>query len=407
MRKFVIEEQSKEWLFDLDGNVYHPNLRDKIEKGMAVGLRLTEREIPSNERINIIDKFKNYNKLHKEYSEYHESENQRKEDLKKEISKIIVEFEGQKESLKQEKEKIEKEISDLKEHTKDEEKNKQQFKEKMISFGKELGKINKNLRDKERHIANLKEATKHNPDYKKRYLIDEHNFDKELFEDRFDYDKFEDLENLFFEVPTKDRPWCETIFFKVVKRVGDKLYGDVLSKFRRKNSKCPLKDGDRISFYAKNIFLVPSILNKRSKLKSYLQTDFSYKFFRSNRITDWDGVFLDLKSRELIGRGSTVRFQLKEANHSSNIHYAIILKQEGKYFWGEILDYYIVIEEKITDPVKTGCIYKFSKESITEIPIMWNKHLLELEKYKNRENFGYPITGYRLDDNYYDLEELQ
>ena len=72
MRNFVIEEQSKEWLFDLDGNVFHPKLRDSIEKGMVVGLKVTEREIPSNERIDIIDKFKNYNKLHQEYSEeYH------------------------------------------------------------------------------------------------------------------------------------------------------------------------------------------------------------------------------------------------------------------------------------------------------------------------------------------------
>jgi len=407
MRNFVIEEQSKDWLFDLDGNVFHPKLRNSIEKGMVVGLKITEREIPSKERIDIIDKFKNYNKLHQEYSEYHKSENQRKEDLKKEIRKIIVELEGQKESLKQEKEKIEKEISELKEHSKDEEKNKQQFKDKMFSFGKELGEINKNLRDKKRHIANLKEAASHDPVYKKRYLIDEHNFDEELFEDRFDYDKFDDLEDLFFETGTKDRPWRETIFFKVVKRVGDKLYGDVISRFRRIKSKCPLKDGDRISFYAKNILLVPSILNKKSKLKSYLQTDFSYKFYRSNRITDWDGVFLDLKSRDIIGPGSTIRFQLKEANHSSNIRYAIILEQEGKYFWGEILDYYIVLEEKITDPIKTGCIYKFSKESITEIPIMWNEHLSELGKCKNRENVGYAITGHRRNDNYYDLEELQ
>ncbi len=407
MRNFVIEEQSKEWLFDLDGNVFHPKLRDSIEKGMVVGLKVAEREIPSNERIDIIDKFKNYNKLHREYSEYHKSDNQRLEDLKKEIRKIIVEFEGQKENLKQEKERIEKEISELKEHTSDAEKNKQQFKEKVFSFGKELGEINKNIRDKKRHIANLKEAAKHDPKFKKRYLIDEHNFDEELFEDSFDYDKFDDLETLFFEIGTKDRPWCETIFFKVVKRVGDKLYGDVLSNFRRKNSKCPLKDGDRISFYAKSIFLVPSILNKKSKLKSYLQTDFSYKFYRSNRITDWDGVFLDLKSRELIGPGSIVRFQLKEANNSSNIRYAIILEQEGKYFWCEILDYYIVIEEKITDSVKTGCIFKFSKESITEIPIMWNKHLPELGKCKNRDNFGYAITGHRRDDKYFDLEDLQ
>ncbi len=407
MRNFVIEEQSKDWLFDLDGNVFHPKLRDSIEKGMVVGLKITEREIPSNDRININDKFKNYNNLHQEYSEYHKSENQRKEDLKKEIKKIIVEFKVQKENLEQEKEKIEKEISELKDHTKDEEKNKQQFKDKMFSFGKELGEISKNIRDKTRHIANLKEAVSLDPAYKKRYLIDEHSFDEELFEDRFDHDKFDDLENLFFDTPTKDRSWCETIFFKVVKRVGDKLYGDVLSNFRMKNSKCSLKAGDRISFYAKSIFLVPSILNKKSKLKSYLQTDFSYKFYRSNRITDWDGVFLDLKSREIIGPGSIVRFQMKEANHSSNIHYAIILEQEGKYFWGEVLDYYIVIEEKITDPIKTGCIYKFSKESITEIPIMWNKHLPELEKCKNRENIGYSITGHRRDDNYYDLEDLQ
>ncbi|HUT82744.1 MAG TPA: hypothetical protein VMZ29_16230 [Candidatus Bathyarchaeia archaeon] len=71
----------------------------------------------------------------------------------------------------------------------------------------------------------------------------------------------------------------------------------------------------------------------------------------------------------------------------------IILEQEGKYFWGEILDFYYVIAERVTDPVKIGCIYKFSKENVTEIPLMWYKHLAKLEKYKNRENYGYLITG--------------
>ncbi len=73
-------------------------------------------------------------------------------------------------------------------------------------------------------------------------------------------------------------------------------------------------------------------------------------------------------------------------------------------------DYHIRVcraSEKITDPVKTDCIFKFSKESITEIPIMWNKHLPELGKCKNRDNFGYAITGHRRDDKYFDLEDLQ
>ena len=55
MRLFIIEEQLKFWLFDLDGNVFHLKLRDNIKIGMIVGIRVSPKQIISNNQYKEID----------------------------------------------------------------------------------------------------------------------------------------------------------------------------------------------------------------------------------------------------------------------------------------------------------------------------------------------------------------
>ncbi|MFW9924651.1 MAG: hypothetical protein ACFFDW_15320, partial [Candidatus Thorarchaeota archaeon] len=132
---------------------------------------------------------------------------------------------------------------------------------------------------------------------------------------------------------------------------------------------------------------------------------FHYQFYQSKKIIDWDGVFLDEKILDLVGPGSYVRIQFKEMNTSMGLmYYVYILEKEGKYFYGEILDNYVDFEETIEYPIKIGCIIKFTKDCIIEVPTSWNEHISNLRRFRNRDNWGYSITGYRSDNNYYELK---
>ncbi|MFX1296334.1 MAG: hypothetical protein ACFFD2_15965 [Promethearchaeota archaeon] len=409
MRLFIIEEQLKNWLFDLDGNVFHTNLRNQIKIGMIVGVRVAPRQASGRKRVELLENYKEYLRLHKKYMKFIETRKQQIQLLNEEIKKIITKIMDEIESLEAAKEVIQRSIFELKfrieQETNSDVKNK--WGDEISILLGQKGTLNKKILKKFRDIDRLNSELEYPNLFFYKNLIMEYNPLKELLDSiEMEFEEYDQLYDLRRKVTEGDDPWTETVFLKVVKKTNKKLYGDVIERFRRPNSKCTLKKGDRISFYSKNIMFVPSLLNKKSQFKSYYVTDYSYKYYKTDKVTDWDGVFLDKSARDYITPGSIVRIQLKpNIQEFGSVWYTYILEREGDYFYGELLDYYKLDldEEKYDNPLKIGCIHRFWKECIIEIPISWNPHLKMLPKLKNRDNWGYLITGYREGGSYYKL----
>ncbi|NHJ49909.1 MAG: hypothetical protein FK733_19100 [Asgard group archaeon] len=408
MRLFKIKDQPKKYLFDLDGNVFHPKLRDEIKPGMVVGLRLTDREIPKISEEKRIDDINKYNRLFKQYMSIKKKRKEHHEEIKIEIQKIIEKLTIENDNFLAQQKSVKEKLNKLIESKHDEPFIVEDFEvyvQKTQVLGFILSELNKKQTDLQKQIKKLKyQLNLYSID--SNYLITNFNFPPVLFKVYNACEELHDeLQDIMYQYRRdEEKPWKETIFFKVVKRTKDKLHGDVIENYRRPDSKCPLKLNDRISFYDKSILFVPSNLNQKAKLQTHYLTDYKYQYYRTDKVNDWSGVFLDKKARDHLTPGSIVRIQMKEiTKNRKEIWYAYILKKEGELFTGELLDFYKLEREYYNDEFKIGCIHKFKKESITEIPIMWNEHLPILKKFLNKDNWGYVVTGYRGDENYFDL----
>lgn len=182
------------------------------------------------------------------------------------------------------------------------------------------------------------------------------------------------------------------------------MYGEVIDKFRRVDRHCSLKAGDKLSIFPKQVLFVPALLNKKSKLNTYFKTKHSFKYYQTDYITDWNGVFLDNSILDYVIPGTELRIQLKQNGYENGTSwYVHILEVNSDYLYGELLDYYKL--EGLTDNsnLKAGFILKFNKKSIIEIPLVWNPHFEPFSKFRNKDKIGYPITGYRLDNCYIDI----
>jgi len=73
MRSFFIEEQLNSWLFDLDGNVYHPRLRNELYVGIIVGIRVLKKEILRKIKEEILELYREYDDLNQKYLKFIEN----------------------------------------------------------------------------------------------------------------------------------------------------------------------------------------------------------------------------------------------------------------------------------------------------------------------------------------------
>lgn len=129
-------------------------------------------------------------------------------------------------------------------------------------------------------------------------------------------------------------------------------------------------------------------------------------------ITDWHGVLLDKKVLNLLRPGLIVRvlcdyaedkgirepLSSRMGKFTGSSHYYQITKIKDGTLWGTCLDYYKVWPEECDEKgCRTGDTLAFRFDNISEIPLDWYPKRIrkKMEKYKNPQNKGYFITGWR------------
>ncbi len=409
MRLFNIIKQEKKCIFDLDGNLYHPRLRDEIQVGMVVGLEIAHRDLKRNETSEFLKEFAEHDIILQKYKIYLAKKQEKINHLKEQVRPIKIELETKLNDLKNKQSLLEEKLTSLRIKIKEELNYNTKIKliKKIKTTVFQANGLKKKIKKLSRHENLLKEEieSRYKIEYKS-FLINEYHFSKELFasvEMELDEDDLKILREIRYFNP-RNKGWKETIFLKIVQKTRKKLYGDVINRFRKKDAKLLLKEGDRISFYPSNILFVPSLLNSESKLKSYYITKNIHEYYNTNIVTDWNGIFMDKSARDLLTPGSIARIQVRIRDFIDT-WYVEILEVGEEILYGELLAYYKYIEEFDYDsPLKVGCILGFKKQSIIEIPISWNPHIKNLlEESKNLDNYGFIFTGMQCGEEYYAL----
>jgi len=226
MRYFVVQDQLKAEIYDINGNVFHSKLRENIEIGMIVGIKVLQKIIPKdNKEKDLISSYREYQKIRKKYIEYLEIKQKGLDDLIKVIRRKKEEIKIEISDFFSLKQKLEYQMSKLKEKIdlEFEIELKKKIGQNIAKIGNQIKKVEKNTRKKEK-VLNLLNNAITNPSFSKSTLISECDIPKTFFVFLSkEYDFLDELSNIW-KMKTENKPWEEIIFLKIFKKSNHKLY---------------------------------------------------------------------------------------------------------------------------------------------------------------------------------------
>lgn len=110
---------------------------------------------------------------------------------------------------------------------------------------------------------------------------------------------------------------------------------------------------------------------------------------RQTRVIDWNGTIIRKRLLSMLIPGCVVRVIVQGVKSTECLYFTIIKIKDGT-FWGVCKNTYRFQEHDI----KTGQIFTFRKNQITEIPIDWQPK--RFRKYVNEKDIcdhGVGVTG--------------
>ncbi len=118
-----------------------------------------------------------------------------------------------------------------------------------------------------------------------------------------------------------------------------------------------------------------------------------YRAKKAPFVTDWNGIFLRKKARQMLVPGCVVRVMIYVSEKDGKTEYVLIDKIKDGTCWGRILDKYWKDPE--WDFLPTGMRIKFRLSAVMEIPISWQPKRLQrkLAPTRHAQRLGRPITG--------------